>query len=135
MEHNSYTANELGEKPNPIVSKKELNRKYIDRITKSLIEDKEKWKMEVMCGMDGCFVDFYSPNYKNTNGDRVAFSNKGIIGAHINGNLVWTISFWDYYNPFSDRSAKLRKAFREMANHLTTKREEKRLSNLNKSID
>ena len=114
---------------------KEVNRLYIDRITQSLIEDKEKWKMEVMCGMDGCFVDYYSPNYKNTKGERVSFSSKGIVGAHIDGNLVWTISFWGYYNPFSDRSAKLRKAFGEMEQYLNNKRESERLENLKKSIE
>lgn len=114
---------------------KEVNRMYIDRIIQSLTEDKEKWEREVMCGMDGCFVDYYSPKYKNTSGDIIMFSDKELAGAHIGGILAWTIGFWDYYNPFSDRSSKLRKAMREMKQHLIIKDEEKKLSKLKKSIE
>jgi hypothetical protein len=63
------------------------------------------------------------------------FSDKDFAGAHINGMLSWTISGWDYYNPFSDRSAKLRKAMNEMRQYLIFKDEEKRLSKLKKSIE
>jgi hypothetical protein len=114
---------------------KEVNRMYIDRIIKSLTEDKEKWTREVMCGMEGCIVDYYSPKYKNTNGDDVIFSDKGFAGAHIGGMLSWTIGFWDYHNPFSDRSSKLRKAMQEMVKYHIIKDEEKRLSKLKKSIE
>ena len=134
MSSNSYTANEMGDKPkNPTM--KEVNRMYIDRIIQSLTEDKEKWTREVMCGMGGCFVDYYSPKYKNTNGDVIMFSDKEFAGAHIDGMLAWTIGFWDYHNPFSDRSSKLRKAMREMKQYLIIKDEEKRLSKLKKSIE
>ena len=114
---------------------KEVNRMYIDRIIQSLTEDKEKWTREVMCGMGGCIVDYYSPKYKNTSGDMISFSDKGLAGAHINGMLVWNVGFWDYYNPFSDRSTKLRKAMNEMQQYLFIKDEEKRLSKLKKSIE
>lgn len=114
---------------------KEVNRLYIDRITQSLIEDKEKWVREVMCGMDGCFVDYYSPKYTNTNGGTVMFSDKGFAGAHIDGMLAWKIGFWDYNNPFSERSSKLRKAMQEMVKYHIIKDEEERLSKLKKSIE
>jgi hypothetical protein len=119
-----------------IMSKlKEVNRMYIDRIIQSLTEDKEKWTREVMCGMDGCFVDYYSPKYKNKNGDDIMFSDKGLAGAHIDGMLSWEISIWDYYNPFSERSAKLRKVMNKMRQYLIIKDEEERLSKLKKSIE
>ena len=134
MSEYSYTANELGDKPkNPTM--KEVNRMYIDRIIQSLTEDKEKWTREVICGMGGCFVDYYSPKYINTNGDDLMFSDKEYAGAHINGILSWRITGWDYFNPFSDRSSKLRKAMREMKQYLIIKDEEKRLSKLKKSIE
>ena len=114
---------------------KEVNKMYIDRIIKSLTEDKEKWVREVNCGMEGCFVEYYSPKYKNTSGDIIMFSDRGLAGAHINGMLSWEIGFWDYFNPFSDRSSKLRKVMREMKRYLITKDEVKRLDNLEKTID
>jgi hypothetical protein len=113
----------------------EVNRMYIDRIIQSLTEDKEKWTREVMCGMDGCFEDYYSPKYKNTNGNMVSFSDKGLAGAHIDGMLVWTVGFWAYYNPFSNRSLKLREAMFEMKQYLNNKAEEERLSKLKKIIE
>jgi hypothetical protein len=114
---------------------KEVNRMYIDRIIQSLTEDKEKWTREVMCGMDRCFEDYYSPKYKNTNGNMISFSNKGLAGAHIDGMLVWTVGFWVYYNPFSNRSLKLREAMLEMKQYLINKDEEERLSKLKKIIE
>jgi hypothetical protein len=134
MNNNSYTANEMGDKPKELTMK-EINRMYIDRIIQSLTEDKEKWIREVMCGMDRCFEDYYSPKYKDTNGNMISFSNKGLAGAHIDGMLVWTVGFWVYYNPFSNRSLKLREAMLEMKQYLINKDEEERLSKLKKIIE
>jgi hypothetical protein len=63
------------------------------------------------------------------------FSDKGLAGAHIDGMLSWEISIWDYYNPFSERSAKLRKVMNKMRQYLIIKDEEERLSKLKKSIE
>jgi hypothetical protein len=114
---------------------KEINEKYVNRIIGSLENDKELWEREVMCGMDGCFVDYYSPKYTNTNGGTVMFSDKGFAGAHIDGVLAWEIGFWDYNNPFSERSSKLRKVMQEMVKYHIIKNEEERLSKLKKSIE
>ncbi len=134
MNNDSYTANELGDKPKELTMK-EINEKYVNRIIESLENDKELWTREVMCGMSECFVDYYSPKYKNTSGDIIMFSDKEFAGVHIDGMLAWTIGFWDYHNPFSDRSSKLRKAMREMKQYLIIKDEEERLSKLKKSIE
>ena len=114
---------------------KKVNQMYIDRITQSLIEDKENWVREVMCGMEGCFVDYYSPKYKNTNGDMISFSDKNFASAYLNGNFIWEVRFWDYYNPFSDRASKLRKAMSEMRLYLIEKENQKRLKELKKTIE
>lgn len=114
---------------------KKVNQMYIDRITQSLIEDKEKWYKEVNCGMDGCFVDYFSPKYKNTNGDMISFSDKGFASAYLDGKLIWEVSFWGYNNPFSDRASKLRKAMSEMRLHLIEKENQERLKELKKTIE
>lgn len=134
MSEYSYTKNEMGEKPKDLTIK-EVNRMYIDRIIQSLTEDKEKWTREVMCGMDGCFVDYYSPEYINNSGEKITFSDKELAGAHINSIFAWSISFWDYYNPFSDRASKLRKAMSEMRLYLIEKETQKRLKSLKKTIE
>ena len=114
---------------------KEVNRMYIDRIIQSLTEDKEKWTREVMCGMDGCFVDYYSPKYPTKNEGTLYFSDKEFVSAHIDGGIAWSIGFWDYNNPFSKRASRLRKAIREMVKYHIIKDEEERLSKLKKSIE
>ncbi len=93
---------------------KEINEKYVNRIIESLENDKELWNREVMCGMDGYFVDYYSPKYPTKDGGTLSFSDMGLVSAHINGVLAWEISSWMYYNPFSGKSRQLRKMMGRM---------------------
>lgn len=113
---------------------KEINEKYVNRIIESLENDKELWKREVICGMGGCFVDYYSPKYPTKDGGTLSFSDMGFVSAHINGVLAWEISFWMYRNPFNKKSSRLRKAMNEMRKYLIEKDEEKYMDKLTNSI-
>jgi hypothetical protein len=133
MNNNSYTANEMGDKPKDLTMK-EINDKYITRVIESLENDKELWEREVMCGMDGCFVDYYSPKYPTTDGGTLSFSDKDFISAHINGHMTWSIGFWDYNNPFSKRASRLRKAMQVMVKFHIEKSDKEYKDKLLKSI-
>ena len=134
MNGNSYTANELGDKPKKLTMK-EINDKYITRVIESLENDKELWEREVMCGMDGCFVDFYSPKYPTTNEGTLSFSDRGCVSAYIDGKLAWEIPFWMYHNPFSNQSRRLRRAMDVMRVYLIEKDAQERKDKLSKSIE
>ena len=114
---------------------KEINEKYVNRIIGSLENDKELWEREVMCGMDGCFVDYYSPKYPTTDGGTLSFSDKEYVSAHIDGRMAWSIPFWMYHNPFSDKSRRLRKALDTMKVYLIEKDVQERRDKLSKSIE
>ena len=134
MNNNSYTGNEMGDKPKELTMK-EINEKYVNRIIGSLENDKELWEREVMCGMDGCFVDYYSPKYPTTDGGTLSFSDKEYVSAHIDGRIAWSIPFWMYHNPFSDKSRRLRRALDTMKIYLIEKENQERLGKLNKSVE
>ena len=134
MNNDSYTANELGDKPKELTMK-EINEKYVNRIIESLENDKELWTREVMCGMGGCFVDYYSPKYSTKDGGTLSFSDKEYVSAHIDGRLAWSVPFWMYHNPFSDKSRRLRRALDTMRVYLIDKDVQKRLEKLNKSVE
>jgi hypothetical protein len=133
MNNHSYTENELGDKPKELTMK-EINEKYINRIIESLENDKELWTREVMCGMGGCFVDYYSPKYPTTDGGTLSFSDKEYVSAHIDGRIAWSVPFWMYHNPFSDKSRRLRRALNTMKVYLIEKDVQERLEKLNKSV-
>jgi hypothetical protein len=114
---------------------KEINEKYVNRIIGSLENDKELWTREVMCGMGGCFVDYYSPKYPTTNEGTLQFSDKEYVKAHIDGKPAWEIPFWMYHNPFSDKSRRLRKAMNDMRVYLIEKDAQERRDKLSKSIE
>jgi len=114
---------------------KEINKKYVNRIIESLENDKELWTREVMCGMDGCFVDYYSPKYPTKNGETLSFSDMGLVSAHIDGKLAWEIPFWMYYNPFSDSSRQLRRAMDTMRVYLNDKDDQEHKNKLTDSIE
>ena len=120
---------------NKDLTMKEINEKYVNRIIESLENDKELWTREVMCGMGGCFVDYYSPKYPTTNGGTLQFSDKEFVSAHIDGDIAWSIGFWNYNNPFSKRASRLRKAMQEMVKYLIEKRDNEYKKKLNKSIE
>ena len=109
MSEYSYTANEMGDKPESLTMK-EINERYVNRIIGSLENDKEFWERKVMGGMDGCFVDFYSPKYPTTNEGTLSFSDRNYVSAYIDGKFAWEIPFWMYHNPFSNQSRRLRRA-------------------------
>jgi hypothetical protein len=134
MNNNSYTANEMGDKPKELTMK-EINEKYVNRIIESLENDKELWEREVMCGMGGCFVDYYSPKYSTKDGGTLSFSDKEYVSAHIDGKPAWSVPFWMYNNPFSKKSLRLRKAMDGMRLFLIEKDVQERLEKLNKSIE
>jgi hypothetical protein len=134
MSEYSYTANEMGDKPQGLTMK-EINEKYVNRIIGSLENDKELWTREVMCGMGGCFVDYYSPKYVTTNEGTLQFSDKEFVSAHIDGKPAWEIPFWMYNNPFSKKSLRLRKAMQEMVKYLINKDNEKHRNKLTDSIE
>lgn len=134
MNNNSYTGNEMGDKPKELTMK-EINEKYVNRIIESLENDKELWEREVMCGMDGCFVDYYSPKYSTKDGGTLQFSDKNLAKAHIDGKPAWSVPFWMYNNPFSKKSLRLRKAMDGMRLFLIEKDVQERLEKLNKSIE
>ena len=114
---------------------KEINERYVNRIIESLENDKELWEREVMCGMDGCFVDYYSPKYSTKDGGTLSFSDKHFVSAHIDGRIAWSVSFWMYNNPFSDKSRRLRKAMNDMRVYLIEKDAQERRDKLSKSIE
>ena len=134
MSENSYTANEMGDKPKELTMK-EINEKYVNRIIESLENDKELWTREVMCGMGGCFVDYYSPKYPTKNGGTLSFSDKEYVSAHIDGRIAWSVPFWVYHNPFSDKSRRLRRALDTMRVYLIEKDVQEHLEKLNKSVE
>jgi hypothetical protein len=134
MNNDSYTANELGDKPKELTMK-EINERYVNRVIGSLENDKELWTREVMCGMDGCFVDYYSPKYPTKDGGTLSFSDKECVSAHIDGRMAWSIPFWMYHNPFSNQSRKLRRAMDVMRVYLIDKDVQERLEKLNKSVE
>ena len=135
MSEYSYTANEMGDKPEGLTMK-EINEKYVNRIIGSLENDKELWTREVMCGGEGgCFVDYYSPKYPTTNEGTLQFSDKEYVKAHIDGKPAWEIPFWMYHNPFSDKSRRLRKAMNDMRVYLIEKDAQERRDKLSKSIE
>ena len=133
MSEYSYTANEMGDKPEGLTMK-EINERYVNRIIESLENDKELWTREVMCGMGGCFVDYYSPKYLTKNGGTLSFSDKETLSAHIDGKIAWSVPFWMYHNPFSKKSLRLRKAVQEMVKYLIDKDDEKHRNKLTNSI-
>ena len=133
MNNDSYTANELGDKPKELTMK-EINEKYVNRIIESLENDKELWTREVMCGMGGCFVDYYSPKYPTTDGGTLSFSDKEYVSAHIDGKMAWSIPFWMYHNPFSNQSRRLRRAMDVMRVYLIEKDAQKYRDKLTDSI-
>jgi hypothetical protein len=134
MSEYSYTANEMGDKPQGLTMK-EINEKYVNRIIGSLENDKELWEREVMCGMDGCFVDYYSPKYPTTNEGTLSFSDRDYVSAYIDGEFAWEIPFWVYHNPFSNKSRRLRKAMNDMRVYLIEKDAQERRDKLYKSIE
>jgi hypothetical protein len=113
---------------------KEINEKYVNRIIESLENDKELWNREVMCGMDGYFVDYYSPKYPTTNEGTLSFSDRDFVSAYIDGKLAWEIPFWMYYNPFNKQSSRLRKAMSEMAKYHIEKNDNDYKEKLTNSI-
>lgn len=113
---------------------KEINERYVNRIIESLENDKELWTREIMCGMGGCFVDFYSPKYLTKNGGTLSFSDKEILSAHIDSNIAWSVPFWLYHNPFSDKSRRLRRAMGTMRIYLIDKDAQKHKDKLTDSI-
>lgn len=117
-----------------ILTMKEINEKYVNRIIESLENDKELWTREVMCGMGSCFIDYYSPKYPTTDGGTLSFSDKECVSAYIDGKPAWEIPFWMYYNPFSDRSRRLRRALDTMRVYLIDKDNQKYRDKLLKSI-
>ena len=133
MNNDSYVANELGDKQK--LNMREINEKYVNRIIESLENDKELWEREVMCGMGGCFVDYYSPKYPTKDGGTLQFSDKEYAKAHIDGKPAWSIPFWMYHNPFSKKSLRLRKAMDTMRVFLIEKDVQEHLEKLNKSIE
>jgi hypothetical protein len=124
----------MGDKPKELTIK-EINEKYVNRIIESLENDKELWEREVMCGMGGCFVDYYSPKYPTKDGGTLQFSDKNLAKAHIDGKPAWSVPFWMYNNPFSKKSLRLRKAMDGMRLFLIEKDVQERLEKLNKSIE
>ena len=118
-----------------ILTMNEINEKYVNRIIESLENDKELWTREVMCGMGGCFVDYYSPKYPTTDGGTLSFSDKEYVSAHIDGRIAWSVPFWMYHNPFSDKSRRLRRALDTMRVFLINKNDNEYKNKLNKSIE
>ena len=115
---------------------KEINEKYVNRIIESLVNHKELWTREVMCGGEGsCFVDYYSPKYPTTNEGTLSFSDRNYVSAYIDGEFAWEIPFWMYHNPFSDKSRRLRKAMNDMRVYLIEKDAQERRDKLSKSIE
>jgi len=114
---------------------KEINKKYVNRIIESLINHKELWEREVMCGMGGCFVDYYSPKYPTKDEGTLQFSDKEYAKAHIDGKPAWEIPFWMYHNPFSNKSRRLRKAMNDMRVYLIEKDAQEYRDKLSKSIE
>ena len=117
-----------------ILRMKEINEKYVNRIIESLENDKELWEREVMCGMDGCFVDYYSPKYPTTNEGTLSFSDRNYVSAYIDGRMTWSIPFWVYHNPFSERSRRLRRAMDAMKVYHIEKDAQKHIDKLTNSI-
>ena len=113
---------------------KEINDKFVNRIIESLVNDKDKWRRYVMDGMDGRFVDYYSPTYPTKNEGTLSFSDRDYVSAYIDGKFAWEIPFWMYHNPFSDKSRRLRKAMNDMRVYLIDKDDQEHKDKLTNSI-
>jgi hypothetical protein len=49
--------------------------------------------------------------------------------------MAWSIPFWMYHNPFSDKSRRLRRALDTMRVYLIEKDVQEHLEKLNKSVE
>jgi hypothetical protein len=113
---------------------KEINERYVNRVIGSLENDKELWERNEMCGMDGGFVDYYSPKYPTTNEGTLSFSDRDFVSAYIDGKFAWEIPFWMYYNPFNKKSSRLRKAMSVMTKYHIEKESQEYRDKLTNSI-
>lgn len=95
------------------------HKAYVDRLVRSLVEDREKWERK-SCGASSgeTWTEWLGPEYVNEQGNRIQFIIDGRPGAYVNGTYNWHMGFWEWINPFSARSIVVREAVRGMKDHI-----------------
>jgi len=118
------------------VDSKTVHSFYVSRLIDSLENDYKKWEIKYCGGGPGwAWTEYYSPEYVNSNGVKLQFAETlNYTGAYIDGAIGWTIGFADWWNPFSYRTRRLRRAFNKMKSYLRTIEREKRTQKLIKSL-
>lgn len=103
----------------PEISLESINGHYFSRLIDSLENDYDQWERKHCGGADWTWTEYYSPEYKNKEGQRLQFTfGLNYDGAYINGTIGWTIGFWQRWNLFSYRTRRFWRAYRRMKKHL-----------------
>jgi hypothetical protein len=90
----------------------------LEKLIHSLENEPNRWQRK-SCGAAGeSWTEWHGPEeliFSTTPPSRLSFSYtyQG-LGAYMDGCFRWRIGFWDWWNPISKRSSRLRKAFRNM---------------------
>lgn len=120
----------------PEVSLEQVNEFYFSRLIDSLERDYDQWEMKHCGGGPGwTWTEWHGPEYKNEAGERLQFAfTLNYNGAYINGRIGWTVSPLQYYNIFSYRTRRFRKAMKRMKKHLKYVELKQRTEKLIKSL-
>ena len=109
---------------------------YISRMIDSLENDYDKWERRHCGGGPGwTWTEYHGPVYTNNRGVKLQFAETlNYTGAYIDGSIGWTIGFLDWWNIFSYRTRRLRRAFRKMRSHLISLEKQERKEKLMNSL-
>jgi len=114
------------------MTKKEINKQYIERFIDSMENDFEQWKMNVYSGMEGNFYEYRSPDYHNEAGTRISFGfGTSASGAWIDGHLSWRLPL---LSPFTKNYWRFKRAERKVKSFLINKDHQEYLTKLKQSI-
>lgn len=109
----------------------QTNKKYLEKFISSMKTDYKKWTINVSCGINGCFYEYYSPTYKN-----IKFGFGSVHeGAWINGQFKWEVPYNVLLNPFNKYFWSYRKAKKTIKQYLITERNTAFNKNLIKEIE
>lgn len=102
----------------------------------SLENDYDRWEMKHCGGGPGWYwTEYYGPIYTNESGIKIQFAETlNYTGAFVDGQIMWTVGFLDWYNIFSYRTRRLRRAFRRMKKHLIFMERTERIEKLRDSL-
>jgi len=108
-----------------------IDKQYIDRFIKSMIDDKAKWTMNSFTWMDGPFYSFFSPKY-----GKIQFKFGTVISPMCDSNdNIWYVPDSVLYNPFNRYYWKFRKAKKELKSFHFTKQKNEYYNKLQKELN